>query len=60
MPVAALVPLILAAVAWIAYCLRDLARSEVKSLPKWAWGALIVLSVPLGGVAYLVLGRVES
>jgi hypothetical protein len=57
MPIAALVPLIIAAVAWIAYCLLDLRRSNVKGLPKWAWGAIIALSVPVGGIVYLIWGR---
>jgi hypothetical protein len=57
MPIAALIPLLVAAVAWIAFCLWDLSRSSVRSLPKWAWGAVIVLSVPLGGIIYLVWGR---
>ncbi len=57
MSVAALAPVAVLAVAFIAYCLWDLARSEVRYLPKWAWAVLCVLSVPLGGIAYLVLGR---
>lgn len=57
MPAAAFVPLIVAAVAWVGYCLWDLSQSEVKSLPKWAWALIIAFSVPFGGVAYLLLGR---
>jgi len=56
-PIAALVPAVLAALAWIVFCLVDLARSEVAHLPKWAWGLIIVASVPLGGVLFLLLGR---
>jgi hypothetical protein len=56
-PIAALVPLVLAALAWIAYCLVDLSRSEVRYLPKWAWGLFVVLSVPIGGIVYLIVGR---
>lgn len=54
---AALAPLILAAVAWIAYCLWDLSRSEIRTLPRWAWVLIIVFSVPLGGILYLLIGR---
>lgn len=57
-PIAALAPLAAAALAWVAYCLFDLARSEVRHLPRWAWALVIVLSVPLGGVVYLLVGRV--
>lgn len=57
MPLAALAPLILAAAAWIAYCWWDLAHSDVEHLPKWAWALIIALSVPIGGIVYLLIGR---
>ncbi len=39
--------------------LVDLARSDVRQLPKWAWALIIVLvSFPLGALLYVVLGRV--
>jgi Phospholipase_D-nuclease N-terminal len=56
-PVGALVPLILLGVAFVAYCLVDLARSEVRYLPKWAWALICVASVPVGGLIYLLVGR---
>ena len=57
MPIAALLPLVVFAVAWIAFCFWDLSRGPVSHLPRWLWGLIIVLSVPLGGVAYLIWGR---
>ena len=55
---AALLPALLLAVLFIAYCLRDLARAEqVRWLPKWAWGIVCVVSVRLGGLLYLLLAR---
>jgi hypothetical protein len=57
MPVEAIVPLVLLGLAWVGYCLYDLSRSPVRYLPKWAWALIIVVSVPFGGGAYLVLGR---
>ena len=60
MPIAALVPLALAAVAWVVFCWRDLSKSEVQYLPKWGWALVIALSVPIGGVLYLTIGRTES
>ena len=59
MPVAAVLPLIVAGLAWIAFCLWDLSRVAVRGLPKWGWALLIVFSVPLGGVIYLIFGRDE-
>jgi hypothetical protein len=57
MPVQALIPLVLFVVLFIAYCLNDLRAASVQHLPKWAWVVVIVVSVPLGGIAYLALGR---
>jgi len=59
MPVEALLPLILLAVTFVGYCLYDLSRSQVRGLPKWAWALVCVVSVPLGGIAYLTFGRIE-
>ena len=56
-PVAALVPLVALLVLFVGYCLLDLARHDVRGLPKWAWALLCVVSVPLGGVLYLLFGR---
>jgi hypothetical protein len=58
--VAALVPIILLAVAFAVFCLVDLARAPaVRYLPKAAWAIICVISIPLGGIAYLLLGRVR-
>lgn len=54
---AAVVPLVVLSLAFVAYCLFDLYRSEVRYLPKWAWALVCLASVPLGGIVYLVVGR---
>ena len=56
-PVAAVVPLVVVAAAFVGFCLVDLARAQVRYLPKWAWALICVVSVPLGGVIYLTIGR---
>ncbi len=56
-PVAAIAPLAVAAVAFVAYCLFDLARHPVKYLPKWVWAIICVVSIPVGGIIYLLVGR---
>lgn len=56
-PWAAIAPLVVVGVGFVAYCLFDLSRSEVKHLPKWAWALICVVSVPLGGIIYLLIGR---
>ncbi len=57
-PWAALAPVLVLLGAFVVYCLVDLARSEVDYLPKWAWAIICVISVPLGGIIYLTVGRV--
>jgi len=56
-PVAALAPLVLLALAFVGYCWFDLSRHEVRYLPKWAWALICVVSIPLGGIVYLLVGR---
>ena len=56
-PWAALAPILVLAVAFDAYCLVDVTRSEVQILPRWAWVLVILLVNPLGGIAYLLVGR---
>jgi uncharacterized membrane protein len=56
-PWAAVAPLIVVAVGFVAYCLFDLTRSQVRYLPKWLWAVITVASVPFGGIVYLLVGR---
>jgi hypothetical protein len=54
---AAVLPLALLALAFVVYCWVDIYRNEVKHLPKWAWAVIALISIPIGGIIYLVLGR---
>jgi Phospholipase_D-nuclease N-terminal len=56
-PVAAVLPLVVLGVAFVAYCLVDLARHDVRYLPKWAWALICLVSIPVGGIVYLIVGR---
>lgn len=56
-PVAALLPLVLLGLIFVGYCLHDLSRSHVRYLPKWVWALICVISIPLGGIVYLLVGR---
>ncbi|MEV6924620.1 PLDc N-terminal domain-containing protein [Dactylosporangium sp. NPDC051485] len=56
-PTAALIPFAVAAVGFVAYCLFDLSRSSVRYLPKWLWAIVCLVSIPFGGVVYLLIGR---
>jgi hypothetical protein len=56
--VAALIPIAVVAVGFEVFCLVDVARAEeVRYLPRWAWAVVCLISIPLGGIAYLIVGR---
>jgi hypothetical protein len=45
--------------AWEIFLLNDLTYAErVRFLPRWLWACLCLLAIPLGGIAYLIIGRV--
>ncbi len=53
-----MVPILILAIAFDAYCLVDLNRARsVRHLPKWAWVIVILISAPWGGLFYLFAGR---
>lgn len=54
---AALAPVIILAVGFVVFCLVDIARHDVKYVPKWVWVVICCASVPLGGIIYLLVGR---
>jgi hypothetical protein len=58
--VAAIAPIAILLVAWVVFALYDLSRTDVKHLPKWAWAIVILISIPLGGVLYFLIGRDSS
>ncbi len=52
------VPIVILAIAFDAYCLIDLRRARsVRHLPKWLWAIVILISAPWGGLIYLFAGR---
>ena len=55
--VAALAPLFIVGVAFVVYCLVDISRSDVRHLPQWVWRLIVILSIPLGCIVYLLIGR---
>ena len=57
MPVTALAPLVILAIAYVAWITNDILKSEVRHLPRWAWILVTVFSIPLGGIIYLAIGR---
>ena len=60
MNVLAFAPILILLLAFVGYCLWDLTRTNVRYLPKWAWVIIVVISVPLGGILYLAVGRDQA
>ena len=55
---AALVPIAIVGLAFEVFCLIDVFRAErARYLPRWLWALITLISVPLGGIIYLVVGR---
>ena len=58
-----LIPVLVLVAGFVVFCEVDLARAEeVRYLPKWVWAILcmgIGLTIPFGGIAYLVFGKVR-
>jgi Phospholipase_D-nuclease N-terminal len=57
---AAFVPLVIVLAAFATYCLVDLVRAEegaIRYLPRWVWAIICLISIPLGGIVYLIVGR---
>jgi Phospholipase_D-nuclease N-terminal len=58
LPAAALVPLLLVILAFVIFCVVDVARAQrVRYLPRWLWVVICLISMPWGGIAYLVFGK---
>ena len=57
------IPVAVLAVGFVVFCEVDLARAEqVRYLPNGGWAILctgIGLTIPFGGIAYLVFGKVR-
>ncbi|KZX22200.1 PLD nuclease N-terminal domain-containing protein [Rathayibacter tanaceti] len=61
MKIEILLPVLLLGLAFLIYCYVDLIRSAgTRHLPKWAWAIICAISIPLGGILYLIFGRTEQ
>jgi len=52
-----LVPLLIVGVSFALFCVDDIYRHDVRLLSKRAWIAIVCLSIPVGGIVYLLIGR---
>jgi hypothetical protein len=54
----ALAPILIISVGFVVWVIIDIVRADsVRHLPKWAWIVISLLSIPLGGIVYVLLGR---
>lgn len=59
-PNVVLAPLVVLYLVYVVLLWRNIARSQVKVLPKWLWAVVVaILSPPIGGLIYLVGGRAQ-
>ena len=58
MPTPLIIALAALAIGFVLVCLADILRApKVRSLPKWLWALICLISVPIGGIIYFVAGR---
>ncbi len=47
------------AVGWELLCLAEVIRADrVRFLPRWVWAVACLFMIPVGGILYLLVGRV--
>ena len=56
-PWAAVAPVLVLLLVFVIYCWVDISRNQVRYLPKWVWVVICGISIPLGGIVYLLIGR---
>ena len=55
------IPVLAVGAAFVVFCLVDLLRAaEVRWLPKWAWALIICVTIPWGGLGYLIAAKVRT
>jgi hypothetical protein len=55
---AVIIPIAVFGLAFVIFCLFDVfRRPRVKYLPRWVWAIICCISIPLGGIIYLIVGR---
>ncbi|MBI5974392.1 negative regulator of sigma-Y activity [Staphylococcus canis] len=53
-----LIPIVIIVILYLIFFFADLIKvKNTKYLPKWGWGIIICISIPLGGVLYLLFGK---
>lgn len=54
------IPIIILAFIYIFFCIKSiLLANKTRFFPKWVWGIICIISIPLGGILYLIFGKDE-
>lgn len=58
MPLEAILPIFVIVIVFTVYCLVSVARaSQTRHLSRGWWALICLVSMPMGGIIYLLLGR---
>lgn len=58
MDIRIVIPLILLVCFYLGTCFYSIFKNEhVKHLPRWVWALICIISIPLGGILYFIIGR---
>ena len=52
-----ILPLVLAQLILMVFCLVVLKRDQVNALPKWVWAIIIIFGELIGPIIFLIFGR---
>lgn len=55
-----IIPVAILYAIYIVFFFRDIQRKEVKYFSKPLWFIVCLISVPLGGIIYFLIGRKED
>lgn len=55
-----IIPLVMLYILYIIFFFLDIKNNEVRYFSKIIWFIICLISVPLGGIAYFLIGRKEE
>ena len=55
-----IIPLVMLYILYLIFFFLDIKNNEVRYFSKIIWFIICLISVPLGGIAYFLIGRKEE
>ncbi|TPR12312.1 hypothetical protein DY048_07905 [Apilactobacillus timberlakei] len=56
-----IIPLIFIFFLYLYLCINFILKTnQTRFLPKWLWAILCVISIPLGGILFIIFGRKDN